>query len=314
MRKFLVKSSLFLVLVLTVLWLALFLVPNNKIPDGSLFASRDKHQRLSSLPSPKIILVGGSNLPFGVKSRVLEDAFGMPVVNMGLHAGLGMNFILSEVEKDIHEGDWVIVSLEYHHFLSESMFNGEDVLAALLFDVNRDCIQYVKPRQWLALFPGICLYSSKKIVNISSQKVDDFEALFTRDSFNEYGDEEAHYGLPSTVHSGEKSALEEDVYERAIRRLVEFRDLVESRGAEFILVACPYPEEQYPLDENAISEVDNAVSSAGLSFWVEPQECLFPDSLMFNSFFHLSGEGADIRTEQLINKLQTASPNRVCEM
>ena len=309
MRRFLTKCFLFLIMVLAVLGLALFLIPNKKIPDGSLFASQDKHQRLSSLPSPKIVLVGGSNLPFGVQSRRLEEAFDMSVVNMGLHAGLGMNFILSEVEKDIHEGDWVIVSLEYHHFLSKSMFNGEDVLAALLFDVNRECIQYVKPGQWLALFPGICLYSSKKIVSVSSQKVDDFEDLFTRESFNEYGDEVAHYGLPSTVHSGEKPALDEGVYARAIRRLVEFRSFVESRGAKFFLAACPYPAAQYPLDEKAIAEAVKAVSSAGLSFLVEPQDCLFPDSLMFNSFFHLSGEGAGIRTEQLIKRLQTACPS-----
>lgn len=305
MRKFLAKSALFLIMVLTVLGLALFFIPNNKIPDGSLFASYDKHQRLSSLPSPKIILVGGSNLPFGVKSQMIEDAMGMPVIDMGLHAGLGLNFILSEVEKDIHEGDWVVLSPEYHHFLSESMFNGEDVLAALLFDVNRDCIQYVKPGQWLALFPDICLYSSKKIVNISSQKVDDFEELFTRESFNMYGDEVAHYGLSSTIHSGEKPALKDGVYARAIGRVSKFRDYVQSRGARFFLVACPYPETQYALDERVITEIVKSVSAAGLSFLIEPQACLFPDSLMFNSFFHLSGEGAEIRTEQLVNRLQT---------
>ena len=304
MKRFLAKCALFLIMVLTVLGLALFLSPNKKIPDGSLFASHDKHQRLSSLQSPKMILVGGSNLPFGIKSRMIEDAMGMPVVDMGLHAGLGLNYILSEVEKDIHKGDWVIVSPEYHHFLSESMFNGEDVLAALLFDVNRDCIQYVKPGQWLALFPDICLYSSKKIVNISSQKVDDFEELFTRDSFDMYGDEVAHYGLLSTVHSGEEPALKDNVYARAVERLSGFRSFVESQGAQFLLVACPYPEAQYALDEHAIANVMKSVSSAGLSFLIEPQECLFPDSLMFNSFFHLSGEGAEIRTEQLVHRLQ----------
>ena len=305
MQRFLSRCFFFLLVVLALLASALFLIPNKKIPDNSLFASYDKHQRLSTLNSPKVVLVGGSNLPFGIKSQMIESTFGMPVVNMGLHAGLGLNYILSEVEKDIHGGDWVIVSLEYHHFLSESMFNGEDVLAALLFDVNRDCIQYVKPSQWLALFPDICLYSSKKIVNLSSQKVDSFEDMFTRESFNEYGDEVAHYGLPSTIHSGDKPALVEGVYAKAVQRVKDFRSFVESRGATFILVACPYPEAQFAMDECAIIEVVQSVHSAGMSFLIKPQECLFPDSLMFNSFFHLSGEGAGIRTDQLIEKLQT---------
>ena len=303
MRRFLLRCSFFLLLVLAVLALALFLIPNTKIPDNSLFASHDKHHRLSTLGSPKVVLVGGSNLPFGIKSQIIEEALDKPVVDMGLHAGLGLNYILSEVEKDIHEGDIVIVSPEYHHFLSRSMFNGEDVLAALLFDVNRDCLRYVKPNQWLALFPSICLYSSKKIVNISSRKVDDFEDIFTRESFNEYGDEVAHFGLPSTVHSGEKSVLVEDVYPKAIRRMSEFQSFVESRGAKFTLVACPYPEEQYALDKQVIEEIVDAVEAAGMVFQVRPEACVFPDSLMFNSFFHLSEVGAELRTEQLLQHL-----------
>ena len=309
MKKFLSRVLFLLILLTAVLGLALFLIPNKKIPDNSLFASQDKHQRLSSLPSPKIVLVGGSNLPFGIKSQAIEEAVNVPVVNMGLHAGLGINFILSEVEEDIHSGDVVIVSLEYHHFISKSMYNGEDVLAALLFDVNRDCIKYVKPSQWVALLPNLCLYSSKKIINISPKTVDDFESLFTRESFNAFGDEVAHYGMPSTVHSGEKPALGNVVYTKAIQRLVRFRDFVDSLGARFILVACPYPEAQYEKDIAAIDRIVDAVHSSGLTFWIEPQDCVFPDSLMFNSFFHLSEEGAEIRTAQLINTLMTECPS-----
>ena len=303
MRRFLTKTLFLILLVMTVLGLALFLIPNKKIPDNSLFASIDKHHRLSSLQGPKVVLVGGSNLPFGIKSQMIEDALGMPVVNMGLHAGLGMNFILSEVEKDIHKGDIVIVSLEYHHFLSRSMYNGEDVLAALLFDVNRECIQYVRPLHWIAFFPNLCLYSSKKIINLYSKKVNDFEDRFTRDSFNSYGDEVAHYGLPSSVHSGKKPALSTTVYRQSLLRLIEFRNFVESRSASFFLTACPYPEAQYSLDENSINAIADAISDAGMHCLIKPTDSLYPDSLMFNSFFHLSGEGAEFRTKQLIQAL-----------
>ena len=76
---------LFILLLSGVLLIALLFIPNNKIPDNSLFASYDKHQRLSSITEPKIILVGGSNLPFGVKSKMLEDSLGMPVVGMNTY-------------------------------------------------------------------------------------------------------------------------------------------------------------------------------------------------------------------------------------
>ena len=49
----------------------------------------DKVQRLESIHEPKIVLIGDSNLAFGIDSEKIEEAFDMPVVNMGLHGGLG---------------------------------------------------------------------------------------------------------------------------------------------------------------------------------------------------------------------------------
>ena len=304
MRRFLIGILLFILVIIAVLAVSLFFIPNNKIPDNSLFASYDKHQRLSSLESPKLILVGGSNLPFGIKSEMIEDSLGLPVVNMGLHAGLGLNFILSEVERDIHEGDVVVTSLEYHHFLSPSMYQGEDVLAALLFDVNRDCMKYISVGQWVAMLPNISLYASKKLINISPQTVNDFESLFTRESFNKQGDEVAHYGMPSSVHSGGKKDLSEKTYNKAIRRLMRFSELVDAKKAKLVLVACPYPQQQYYMDSIAIGNVESELNQLGLSFFIRPKECVFPDSLMFNSYYHLTEEGAGVRTQQLIKVLE----------
>ena len=58
----------------------------------------DKVERLTSIDEPKIILVGHSNLSFGIKSEMLEEALGMPVVNLGLHGGLGNAY---------HEQNWL---------------------------------------------------------------------------------------------------------------------------------------------------------------------------------------------------------------
>ena len=52
----------------------------------------DKMKRLESINEPKIVLVSNSNLAFGIQSDLIEDAFEMPVVNLGLHGGLGNAF------------------------------------------------------------------------------------------------------------------------------------------------------------------------------------------------------------------------------
>lgn len=69
----------------------------------------DKVERLESISEPKIILVGHSNLSFGIDSKRLEDAMKMPVVNLGLHGGLGNAFHEEIAKLNINEGDIVVV-------------------------------------------------------------------------------------------------------------------------------------------------------------------------------------------------------------
>ena len=52
----------------------------------------DKVNRLKSINEPKIVLLGNSNLAFGIDSKMLEESMNMPVVNMGLHGGDGNAF------------------------------------------------------------------------------------------------------------------------------------------------------------------------------------------------------------------------------
>lgn len=301
MKSFILKTILFILIPTTILAFSLFFIPNTKIPDNSLYANIDKQERIKTLKGKRIILVGGSNLAFGVISPLIEKELGIPVVNMGLHAGLGINYILSEVEDYIHKEDIVIVSPEYHHFTSRSMYNGEDVLVALAFDVNRECMKHIKTSQWISLLPQIFLYSSKKLINLSNNPVDSFEQLFNRGSFNMYGDEVAHYGLPSAISSGHKETLKKEISYRSIKRLKTFQTHTKSKGATLIITACPYPEKQYSKDSAIINSVSCELEKAGLHLSIKPQECLLPDSMMFNSYFHPTKEGAEIRTRQLIH-------------
>ena len=53
---------------------------------GSTFlgALKIKTDRIASIDEPKIIIVGGSSVPFGVDSKQMEEMLGMPVVNFGV--------------------------------------------------------------------------------------------------------------------------------------------------------------------------------------------------------------------------------------
>ncbi len=78
-----------------------------------LLASVQKQERLKHLKSPRLILVGCSNLAFGVDSKLLQQKTGYQVVNMGLHQELGHAYMLAEVQSQLKKGDVVIISWAY---------------------------------------------------------------------------------------------------------------------------------------------------------------------------------------------------------
>src|SRR5258708_4132609 len=97
MKRFFLKAGILsFAIILTVVIIILFLLPALRDPNDYLGASAEKEKRENSISRPKIILVGGSNLAFGINSEIIEKEFKMPVVNMGLHAGLGLEFTLNE--------------------------------------------------------------------------------------------------------------------------------------------------------------------------------------------------------------------------
>jgi hypothetical protein len=72
-----------------------------------------KRRAADSITEPKLVLLGGSATLFGIKASVLESELGVPVINGGLHAGLGMACILREGKKMLKPGDTVMLFPEY---------------------------------------------------------------------------------------------------------------------------------------------------------------------------------------------------------
>ena len=76
---------------------------------GALASLIDKTNRLESIGEPKVVLIGNSNLTFGMDSKRLSEAIGMPVVNMGLHGGLGNAFHEEMAKLNVCSGDIYII-------------------------------------------------------------------------------------------------------------------------------------------------------------------------------------------------------------
>lgn len=73
---------------------------------------RGKIKKLKETDGKKIVIVGGSNASFGIDTKTMEQEFGMPVVNMALHGGVSVKYMMEQVKPYLQKGDILIMSRE----------------------------------------------------------------------------------------------------------------------------------------------------------------------------------------------------------
>ena len=100
-------GKLFCLLVVLLFFFGKIIMPQYRYSYNA--ALLDKVDRLKAIQEPKIVLIGNSNLPFGMKSELLEETFQMPVVNMGMHGSLGNAFHEEMAKINVQEGDIIIL-------------------------------------------------------------------------------------------------------------------------------------------------------------------------------------------------------------
>uniref|UniRef100_UPI003B3A9963 hypothetical protein n=1 Tax=Spirosoma sp. TaxID=1899569 RepID=UPI003B3A9963 len=162
------------------------------VRDQSVYvaSSLDKERRLEQIPGKRLVLVGGSGLAMGLQSAYLQKITNRPVVNMGLHAALGLPFMLREALSGIRPGDTVILCPEYE------LTSGDPRLLSQLVDVNPKAYSFLN----LTVSDHIrlrvqnmqrCLMAGfYKVTGLT--KVD---PIYNRQNFNKEGDVQGHYGL-----------------------------------------------------------------------------------------------------------------------
>jgi hypothetical protein len=301
---------------IVIILFSLFLIPNKRLTDNSLYANIDKHHRLDSLPSPKIVFVGGSNLGFGLDSKRVEDSLHIPVVNMGLHAGLGLRFMINEVKCSIRRDDIVVLSPEYDHFFSTNLLDGEKVLVALLFDVNRRDLKYITFSQAIHLIPLTVEYSVSKLMHKEMDVMDEdvnnnFDKNYRRNSFNKYGDEVMHWNYPNqSIHQMAGATIIENVSVSTLELITGFDQFLNARGAKLVIIPPAFMSSAYGGYAKVIDDIDRELKGVKIPFAIKPKSFVFPDSLFFNTVYHLNRQGVTERTDSIIGLLKTKLKNK----
>lgn len=61
----------------------------------------------------RIFVVGGSGVHMGIDTQIMSEQLNRPIINLGLHAGLGIEAIISSIKPYLQEGDIILLIPEY---------------------------------------------------------------------------------------------------------------------------------------------------------------------------------------------------------
>jgi hypothetical protein len=193
-KKISVGIALFVAPLIFVILPVAFLFPSGE--DNYLQAFFVKEKMLTEHTEPTIFLLGGSNVAFGYDSKQIEDTFHIPVVNLGLHAGLGLKFILDHTTPHLRRGDILVFSPEYSFFFEGGDSGGEALVE--LFYLNKGRIlDYLDMGQINVIVKGTIFCGVKKI---GKYVINHKNVPYVLSGFNSYGDVAKHREMPSVPY------------------------------------------------------------------------------------------------------------------
>jgi hypothetical protein len=300
MKKFITKSLVFFVLITIVFFAITFNFKRSYHLDSDYLASIiDKHQRLDSIKENRLILIGGSNLSFGVDSKMLSDSLNVNTINMGLHAGLGLEFMLNEIKPSIRKNDNLVLYLEYPLYLDDAKVD-VDLIAFTqeIYPPAKQFYHFSFKEEFLGYYEKF-----KKRIDPPELKID---PIFNRKEFNKFGDNIGHLNAPSEKNLKDKKPIGRIEVDKSFALIKDFEKEVLSKGASLFISYVAYPKDQFLKNKKNIAELNTAIKNRLYTIPLinTPESFAFDSSLFFDTVYHLNKEGRDKRTKLFIEELK----------
>ncbi len=275
---------------------------------GSFTAAlADKYELLRKTESQKLVLIGGSSLPFGIRGDLIEDRLHVSSVDMGVYAALGTKVMLELSLGGISAGDIVVIAPELSEQTYSSYFN-PDVFWEAAYE-RPEMLRDLRPEEIREMLWHYFPFSADRILHRSDGKTPD-GTLYSRFSFDENGDlsfphrgNQMAGGYDPAQPVSLKGLLTEDFFETVLPFIRQASDA----GADVFFSFSPtnrsarsFTEE----DENAFLAILRERLPCGILG--TPSMMTYDKDYFFNTNYHLNETGAILHTRTLLEQLLKA--------
>jgi hypothetical protein len=314
-------SVLASLVITTVLWVTLNFARMGEAVEPRIANSCDtiemKRMISNQTGSPKIAVIGASNVLFGVRTHMIEEKVGIPSMNVGLPASLGIDIILSTAKSILKPKDIALLTLELFFFIDQNL-DGPFIREALFqcstdafFDLSRTDQARALLLQSAPNLAHALTARAARSVGLTSFARQPGGPPFPRAGFNSHGDflendswrvtreqrewVREHPGGTILEYSNKGPAIQ------AVQRFVAWaRD-------NHVIVLATWPAVYWPrraLAQDGLQKIKAYYESLGVLVIGDPTDTMLQLDHFFDTNNHLTAEAAEGRTERLVQQLR----------
>lgn len=300
------------IVLLVVLFPSIMLLVGMCLPryyENSYYAELpEMYENLTSSTGKKIVIIGGSNVAFGVNSAELESilkdyGYDYDVCNFGLYAAVGTSAMLELSKNAIEEGDIVVLAIEptsetfSTYFGATAFWKCMESHPYLLLELNGS--------QKEALVGNYITYLQDRMSIYYSGILPNTEGVYAKASFDDRGDmiyERAGNLMMAGYDTGNPIDLSNVVFQQEfVQQVKEYCEYVEGKGAQVVMSFSP-------MNRGALVETHEDViyefflklqENFPCEIISNPNDYIMDSGWFYDSNFHLNTAGAKVRTFQL---------------
>ena len=275
--------------------------------DSFVHSLNEKLERLESIKTDKIVVIGGSSVAFGLDSELLERNTGMPVVNFGLYAALGTKLMLDLSLPYINDGDIVIIAPELDAQTLSMYFNSGTTLRAL--DGNLFPTVFNIPKEHYGTLLGASWdYTVEKLSYLLGD-APEYNGIYSASSFNEYGDVKSGLRpqnvMPRYYDLNQRISLTADILDPEFADYLNaYAEKCREKGADTMFSWCPVNELAVESSADEIAAFESYMEQKlDLTFISYLSDYILPANYFYDTNFHLNDSGVKLRSIRLLEDL-----------
>lgn len=283
----------------------------------------------------RVLLLGDSNVLFGMDSELIETRLDMPVVNLGLHGGLPLDWHLDVALRTARSGDVVVFPFVWDYYVKDYRAPQDWMVDQIVAWDHRyfdqlsisNKVRYIKAVSPSSLYRNInAKFERGEILRQNPMRVllppketleyyQKFSSAQTEFSYqyvniSTHGDMRNTCGKRAAIYGSEYSVSKySKVSPVSIALLKQAVDALRSRGVSVFVIAPVQVDDDTTRSEkyqSLLSYIWRELEVRGIPVIGGPTDFFFPASYFFDTNYHLNCSANTERSERLSNLVRSA--------